>query len=489
IDLCPVGALTSRPYEFHARPWELRKTESIDVMDGLGSAIRVDTRGPEVMRIMPRLNEAVNEEWISDKSRFIWDGLKSQRLDRPFVRYDGKLVATGWQEAFAAVASAVNGVSPDRIGVIAGPMASVEEMFAMKALMTALGSANVDCRAPNSPLHPANGRAGYLFNSTVAGIENADALMIIGSNPRIESPVLNARIRKRWRMGNFPIAVIGENADLTYDYHYAGAGPQSLAALADHPPAQAERPMFIVGQGALNRPDGGAILSMAARAALSLGVVKDGWNGFNVLHTDASTVGGLDIGFVPGEGGKATTGMLAGDVDVLFLLGVDEYDLSNTGAKIIYIGTHGDRGAHAADVILPGAAYTEKAGTFVNTEGRAQTTLRAAFPPGEAREDWAILRALSATLGKTLPFDSFDQLRAALYAEFPAMMRLDAVEPADASVFQAIAGWGGGTSDAGFASPIADFYFTNPICRASQVMAECSALAASRMKGATGTDG
>src|SRR5690606_21007784 len=262
-----------------------------------------------------------------------------------------------------------------------------------------LGVKNVDARYPGSPLHPKHGRASYIFNSTIAGIEQADAIMLIGTNPRRESPVLNARIRKRWRQGNVTIGVVGEQADLTYSYNYLGAGPDSLAQFVDHPPAKAQKPMFIVGQGALNRDDGAAILAQVAKAAKALGVVKDGWNGFNILHTEAGLVGALDIGFVPGEGGLDTGAMLkANALDVMFLLGVDEVDVP-TGAFVVYIGTHGDRGAHRADVILPGAAYTEKSATYVNTEGRVQLTTRAAFPPGDAREDWAILRALSEALG------------------------------------------------------------------------------------------
>ncbi|MFY8116036.1 MAG: NADH-quinone oxidoreductase subunit NuoG, partial [Rhabdaerophilum sp.] len=349
IDLCPVGALTSRPYEFNARPWELTKTESIDVMDALGSAIRVDTRGREVMRVMPRINEAVNEEWISDKTRFIWDGLKTQRLDRPYLRENGALRPASWAEAFAAIAAKVRAAKPERIGAVAGQLAGVEEMFALKALMTALGSANLDCRYPGSPLHPKNGRASYLFNATIAGIEEADAILLIGTNPRKEAAVLNARIRKRYLKGNVLIGVIGEQADLSYPYTYLGAGPDSLEALVTHAPAKAEKPIFIIGQGALNRPDGAAILAMAAKAAAAIGVVKDGWNGFNVLHTEAALVGALDLGFVPGEGGLDTAGMLApGALDVLFNLGADEVEIP-AGAFVIYQGTHGDKGAHRAD--------------------------------------------------------------------------------------------------------------------------------------------
>jgi NADH-quinone oxidoreductase subunit G len=477
-DLCPVGALTHRPTAFHARPWEYVKTESVDVMDALGSAIRIDSRGREVVRILPRVNEAVNEEWISDKTRHVVDGLKIQRLDRPYVRVDGKLKPATWGEAFAAIAAKAKATAASRIGAIVGDLASVEEMFALKGLMDKLGAASVDCRQDGAKLDPKFGRASYLFNSTIAGIEQADAIMIIGSNPRLEAPVLNARIRKRWLKGDCLIGVVGEKADLTYAYNYLGAGPDALAAFAEHPPANKAKPMFILGAGAVARVDGAAVLSLAAKTALSLGVVKDGWNGFNVLHSAASRVGGLDLGLVPGEGGLDARAMAkAGAVDLLFSLGADEIDVER-GAFVVYIGTHGDRGAHRADVILPGAAYSEKTGVYVNTEGRPQFAERAVFPPGDAREDWAILRALSDALGARLPYDSLTALRAALAAAHPDLVKLDVVAPADPSVFAALAAKGGALERAPFASPIGDFYLTNPIARASRVMAECSALRA-----------
>jgi NADH-quinone oxidoreductase subunit G len=423
VDLCPVGALTSKPYAFTARPWELNKTQSVDVMDALGSAIRIDTRGREVMRILPRTNDEVNEEWISDKTRQIVDGLRTQRLDQPYLRENGRLRPATWNEAFAAVARKVKASKPSRIGALAGQLAGVEEMFALKRLLAALGSSNTDARYPGSPLHPKYGRASYLFNSTVAGIDRADAIMLIGVNPRRESAVLNARIRKRYLKGNVLIGLVGERADLTYPYTYLGAGPESLAQFVDHAPADKSNPMFIIGQGALNRRDGAAVLSMAAKAVLSLGVVKDGWNGFNILHDEAALPGALDLGFVPGEGGLDTGVMLEPNaLDVLFLLGVDEIEAA-PGPFVVYIGTHGDRGAHRADVILPGAAYPEKSALYVNTEGRVQMANRAAFPPGDAREDWAILRALSGVLGHTLPYDSLPQLRQALFAAHPHFMR------------------------------------------------------------------
>ncbi|MCW4114523.1 NADH-quinone oxidoreductase subunit NuoG [Aurantimonas sp. MSK8Z-1] len=481
IDLCPVGALTSRPYAFQARPWELSKTETVDVMDAVGSAIRVDTRGREVMRILPRTNEAINEEWISDKTRFVWDGLRTQRLDRPYVRRDGRLQPASWNEAFAAIAARVSGTSAERIGAIAGDLAAVEEMWALKRLMGALGSANVDCRQDGSVNHPADGRASYLFNTTISGIEQADALLIIGANPRFEASVLNARIRKRWRVGAFPIGVVGEAADLRYDHTYLGAGPDTLSNIEQANRGffdalnAAERPMIILGQAALRGERGGDVLAAVAALAREIGASVAGWNGFNVLQTAASRVGGLDIGFVPGEGGRTAAEMAAGGVDVLFNLGADEIEIA-PGPFVVYVGTHGDRGAHRADVILPGAAYTEKSGTWVNVEGRAQTGSRAAFPPGDAREDWAILRALSAVLGHKLPYDSLGQLRAEIYAAHPAY-RSDAIEPADAAAITALADRAGTISGAGFGRAVEDFYLTNPIARASKVMAECSRLA------------
>ncbi|MBP0615042.1 NADH-quinone oxidoreductase subunit NuoG [Jiella mangrovi] len=481
IDLCPVGALTSRPYAFQARPWELTKTETIDVMDAVGSAIRVDTRGREVLRIMPRINEAVNEEWISDKTRFIWDGLRTQRLDRPYLRRDGKLQPATWQEAFAAIKDKVSGTAPEKIGAVAGDLAAVEEMWALKKLMAEIGSSSLDCRQDGAMLNPADGRGSYLFNTGIAGIEDADALLIIGANPRFEAAVLNTRIRKRWRIGGFPIGVIGENANLRYDYTYLGAGTDTLSDVAKASEGffdalkKAERPMIIVGSGAISGENGAAVLSAAAALAREIGALADGWNGFNVLHTAASRVGGLDIGFVPGEGGKSFAEMASGGVDVLFNLGADEVEIA-PGPFVVYIGSHGDRGAHRADVILPGAAYTEKDGTFVNLEGRAQVGSRASFPPGDAREDWAIIRALSAVLGKTLSFDSLAGLQRDLYQSHPGM-RSDRVEPAAHDDVLKLADRGGSLGAGSLGSKLGDFYLTNPIARASKVMAECSRLA------------
>jgi NADH-quinone oxidoreductase subunit G len=494
IDLCPVGALTSKPYAFHARPWELTKTESIDVMDAVGSAIRVDSRGREVMRFLPRTNDAVNEEWISDKTRFVWDGLKSQRLDRPYVRVDGKLRPATWAEAFTAVAEAIKAsAGGNRVGAIAGDLAAIEEMYALKALMTKLGSGMTDCRPPMSGIDPSMPRSAYLFNPTIAGIEEADAILIIGANPRLEASVLNARIRKTWRAKALPIGVIGERADLTYDYEYLGEGFETLSDLAKGRGsfaegwAKATRPIVIVGEGAvshasLGKQPGRDVLALAAKLATGANVAE-GWNGFAMLHNAAARVGGLDIGFVPHDGGVCSADQIGlagrGELDVLFLLGADEYDMSAMDkAFVVYVGTHGDAGAHRADVILPGAAYTEKSGTYVNTEGRVQVTARAVFPPGDAKEDWTIFRALSAVLGVPLPFNSLSELRRAIYAEVPHLARVDEIAREGVADLKQLASASIKTKSAPFASMVKDFYLTNPIARASAVMGECAAMAA-----------
>jgi NADH-quinone oxidoreductase subunit G len=496
IDLCPVGALTSKPYAFTARSWELTKTESVDVMDALGSNIRIDARGNEVMRVLPRLHEDINEEWISDKTRFACDGLRRQRLDKPYLRNkDGKLEAVTWGEAFAAIAGQIKSAGAGKLAAIAGDQCDVESMYALKQLMAGVGSPNMDCRQDGAAIDPSV-RASYLFNSTIAGIDEADACLLVGTNPRSEAPLIGARLRKRWLRGGFTAGVVGPQTDLTFDTEYLGAGPDTLEQIrsGSHPFAEtlkkAERPMLILGMGALTRPDGAAVLRAARQAAEATGMVSGDWNGFNVLHTAAARVGGLDIGFVPGEGGKDTAAILdgaeGGDVKVVYLLGADELDTTKLkNAFVVYQGHHGDAGAHAADVILPGAAYTEKNGLYVNTEGRVQAGYRASFPPGDAREDWAIIRALSEALGNALPFDTQDALREKLRSEFPGFLAIDTIEAAE---------WGdfGGSGDMQadpFASAVPNFYMTDPISRASETMAKCVDELSGTADGATGTHG
>ena len=485
IDLCPVGALTSKPYAFNARPWELRKTSSIDIMDAMGAAIRIDAKGDAVMRILPETNEEINEEWLSDKSRFVWDGLARQRLDRPYVRRNGKLLAVTWPQALDAV-KAVLSVGADQIGVVAGDLIEVEQAKAALDFFRGLGVKNTDCRPAGAQYGTSGVREHYLLNPTLMGVEESDALLLIGANPRVEAAVWNARIRKSWLWGNLKVAVIGEAAELTYPYTHLGTSADALngAAVRDFFKG-AKRPMIVVGEAAACRGDGAAILSAALSIAQETGAVSDGWAGFGMLHTAAGRVGALDAGFIPAEGGKATKDILGGALKAVVLLGADEADLSQLGsAQVIYVGSHGDAGAARADIVLPCAAYSEITATYVNTEGRVQMTTRAVQPKGEAREGWAIFRALSGVTGKVLAYDTADELRALLRGKMgqntafsgrgyaPGAKGVPALLEAPP---QAV----GGLGNAPFGRAIADFYLTNPIARASRTMAECSALATS----------
>ena len=479
IDLCPVGALTSKPYAFTARPWELNKTESIDVMDAMGSNIRIDARGSQVMRVLPRLNEDINEEWISDKTRYAVDGLRRQRLDQPYMRgRDGRLAPASWEDAFAAIAAKVKKAKPDAMAAIAGNQIDAEAMFAMQTLLGKLNVANLDCRQDGAKIGGA--RAGYLFNSTIAGIDDADAILIVGSNPRVEAAVLNARIRRNWLSTSLPIGVVGPESDLTYDATFLGDDASILGEIVSgkHKFAaklkKAKRPMIILGMGALTRADGAAILGAARTIADEFGVVTKDWNGFNVLHTAASRVAGLDLGFVPGRGGLDVDGMYkaaeAGKLDLVWLLGADELDLKRLDkAFVVYQGHHGDQGAHHADVVLPGAAYTEKDGIYVNMEGRVQYANRAAFPPGEAKEDWAIIRAFAGHMGVHLGFDNLDALRATMFDAVPHLADRDNVAAAKWLKF----GGRGKITASAIAGTIDNFYMTCAISRASETMGEC----------------
>ncbi len=479
VDVCPVGALTSKPYAFTARPWELRKTESIDVHDAVGSNIRVDARGGEVLRVLPRLNEDVNEEWISDKTRHAVDGLKRARLDRPYIRNaHGQLQSATWDDALSLAAQKLGQTAPERIAAMVGALCDAESMMALKDLMTGLGVKNLDCRTDGT-LFDVSKRAGYIFNSTIAGIEEADAILLIGTNPRWEAPLVNARIRKTWLSKRVKVASIGEPRDLTYPVTMIGAGPESMSS--SHPffdvMRGAQHPMIIVGQGAFLRPDGEAVHAKLYDLAQQLGVVKEGWNGFNVLQTNASRVGALDIGFVPQAGGLNAYGILdatqKGAVEVLYLHGVDEFNVgASIGANtfVIYQGHHGDQGAVRADIILPGAAYTEKDGLYVNTEGRVQMARKAVAPLGEAREDWKILRALSEKVGQVLPYDTLAQLRARIVRDYPHFAKNGQVHPAAWQAF----GVAGDVRKHPFHSPIDNFYMTNSISRSSGVMAACT---------------
>ena len=486
IDLCPVGALTSKPYAFNARPWELDKVESIDVMDAVGSNIRIDSRGGAVLRIMPVVNDAVNEEWISDKTRFVWDGLARQRLDKPFIRENGKLRAAGWDEALALVAEKLKG-DPQEIAAIAGDLCDAESMKALMDLMNNLGVKNIDCRQDGSKLGGA--RQSYLFNSTIDGIESADAVLIIGSNPRLEAPLVNTRLRKAWIAGGMDIGVIGEAGDFTYEYDHIGTSPTDIQALIKETKGfakklkSAKNPAIIVGTGALARKDSAQILRAVGTLAAEVGAVREGWNGFNILHNAAARVGGLDMGFTPAQGGLATLEILDAAqqdaVKTVYLLGADELDTSKLkNAFVIYQGSHGDAGAHVADIILPSAAYTEKDGLYVNLEGRVQMGVRAVAPKGEAKDGWAIIRALSGHLDRELPYNSIGQLREKLFEDHPSFASLGYAPGAQGAAEFDVAqiGEAGNMSSAAFKNSDIDFYMTNPVARASNVMAECSAL-------------
>ncbi|GGB34192.1 NADH-quinone oxidoreductase [Sphingomonas metalli] len=458
VDLCPVGALTSKPYAYEARPWELRKTLTIDVMDAVGTNIRLDSRGRQVLRCVPRINEDVNEEWASDKTRHAIDGLVRRRLDRPFVRRDGKLVPASWDEAFAAIASVDHGGS---VAAVAGDLLDCETMYAAKVLLRNLGSSRLEGRQTGMD-YDTSSLAAVNFNTTIAGTEQADAILLIGTNLRWEAPLVNTRIRKAIKRGA-KVFAIGPETELTYKVEWLGA---DLSVLGDLPEAvtkvfgDAKTPMVIVGGAAIKGAHGAAL-----KLVDTLGLVKDGWNGFNVLHMAAARMGGLMLGYAQ-AGGIADLH----DARLAFFLGADEVDFTRfTGFKV-YVGHHGDKGAAAADVVLPGASYAEKAGIWVNLEGRVQRGERAVFPPGDAREDWSILRALSDAMGATLPFDSFAGLREAMFAEVPALreqglVRFDWTPPAlDAAASGVLEGY-----------PIKDFYLTNAICRASPTMQRCSA--------------
>jgi len=485
IDVCPVGALTSKPYAYTARPWELRKVDSLDVFDAVGSNIRIDTRGGAVMRIQPRLHEGVNEEWINDKVRFSWDGLKTNRLDTPYIRINGKLTAVGWQDAFNAIADRVAGLNGGKMAAISGPTADCESIAALKDLMTALGVSAFECRTDGAQFDTSS-PAGWLFNTTIAGIEQADAILIVGANTRTEAALVNARIRKTWLANHIKVGVIGQQVDLNYPTKYLGAGPETLAELADGKGAfadvlkNAKNPMIILGMGALQRADGLAVQALARQVAEKYNMVRDDWNGFNLLHTATGVVNGLMLGFTGGDLSK----MLS--ASVLYLLDADDVPVDQIGKDtfVIYQGHHGDKAAARADVILPGAAYTEKNATYVNMEGRVQTARQAIFPPGDAREDWKILRALSDVLSKPLAYNDLTAMRARLAEMNPAFATPDTPAAAKWEKF----GKDGKAEKAPFAVAIENFYQTDSVTRASKTMAACKdAFLNNGQKAKTGT--
>lgn len=484
VDICPVGALTSRPYAFVSRPWELKKTESIDVLDAVGSSIRIDSRGQSVLRVLPKVNEAINEEWISDKTRHACDGLRVQRLDRPYIRNaEGKLVEATWQDAFALITEWFRLIPPDEIAALAGNLACTESMMALRDLLDSVGVNSRDCRLDGALLDAGN-RSNYIFNTTIAGIEQADVCLMIGTNPRREAAMLNARIRKAWRSGGLKVHLLGAEVDLTYPYEYLGNDARILSEILDgrdplgHQLANAKNPMIIIGSSVLSRPDGEEILAAAKAIAQKYNIVKDGWNGFNVLNHAAARVGGLDVGFVPANEGRNINKIVDDcrreEIKLVYLLNADDFDMALLGnAFVIYQGHHGDAGAHRADIVLPGAAYTEKDATYVNLEGRAQRTKRCVFPPGQAKDDWAVIRALSDALGKPLPYNNLEELRQRMGKVAPHLAQPDQLLPAIWAATEEPLRERFRISDQPLGEYILNFYMTDPISRASKTMAQC----------------
>ena len=481
IDICPVGALTNKPNAFHGRVWELKKTDGIDVLDAVGSNIRIDSRGNQVLRILPRLNEAVNEEWISDRTRFACDGLTAQRLDQPYRRIDSKLTPCTWDEAFTTIKTTLEPLAGTEIAGLAGDLVDVESTYALRLLLDSLGSSHRDCRQDGADL-PYQNRTHYRFNTTIQGLEDADLVLLIGTNPRTEAPLINARIRKRYLRGNLTIGLIGDNVDLTYPYEHLGATATALNALLDKNNsfakalATAKRPALILGQACFTREDTPALLTVIQKImSANPAFIQDDWKGYNVLHTAGGRVGAMDVGFTPDASGFGTKGILggctSGAIKAVYLHGVDEIDAAAFGkAFIIYQGHHGDQGAHRADVILPGAAYTEKDALYVNTEGRVQRSYAAISPPGQAKVDWTIIRALSEVLGHTLPFNTHDALRAHLEAAYPFITNIDTIMNAPWSPLPTSDGT---LNELAFALPITNTYMTCPITRHSKTMAAC----------------
>jgi NADH-quinone oxidoreductase subunit G len=471
IDLCPVGALTSKPYAFKARSWELRKTETIDVMDAVGSNIRVDSRGVEVMRILPSLNEEINEEWISDKTRFCYDGLKYQRLDKPYVRKDGKFFEVNFDEAISEIANKIKTLKPSEIAAFTGQLSAVEEIFALKKLLEKLEIKNFDCRLKGEKLDAAD-RASYLFNTTISGIEEADACLLIGVNPRKDAPILNARIKKRSLSKKLKIASIGEDLDLTYSHKNLGTSAEILKNILEGKSEfceillKAEKPMLILGHDMLSRADGALILNYAKKIAEKFNMIRDGWNGFNFLSKSTGLINGLELGFTSSKADE----ILNSNPKLVILHGVDD-DLDFTKLQntfVIYIGTHGDRGAHFADVILPASSYSEKDAIFINLEGRPQSTSKASFPVGQAQEDWKIILELAKKLGVDLGFSNLEELRKSII-QFANLNKISKASWVKYSELK------GDFSDQKIAAEDFDFYLTNPIARASRTLSRCSA--------------
>lgn len=478
IDLCPVGALTSKPYAFSARPWELKQTESIDVMDAVGSNIRIDTKGNKVMRVLPRNNDEINEEWISDKTRFFWDGLSLQRIDKPYLRIDGKLKKISWEKALDVASKRLLNSKPEKIASIIGDLASIESIYALKKLMDLIKSPNTECRQDGSKI--SGGRERWLFNSKLSGIDESDGCLLIGTNPKIEAAIINSRLIRKSKENNYSIGLLGSKVDLNYNYKFLGDDPAIIYDLIHGKSpfnknlSKMSKPLMIIGQGALRGDKGEDFLNLCIELAHKYNFLKDEWNGFNVLHTAASRPGAMEIGFLPGKKGKdldqIIKGYKTGDISTLFLLGADEIDISEKNdCFIIYQGHHGDKGANIADLILPSPSFNEQNGLFINTEGRVQESIRATFPLGEAKEDWEIISLISKNMGLANIFNSFEELRSSLFEDYPNLSDLDFCLPVDKFTKKLVIK---DINDHIFTNSLNNFWLSNSITRSSKLMCE-----------------
>ena len=489
IDLCPVGALTSKPYAFSARPWELKQTESIDVMDAVGSNIRIDTKGNKVMRVLPRNNDEVNEEWISDKTRFFWDGLSLQRIDKPYLRENGKLMQVSWDKAIDVASDKLLNTNPEKIASITGDLVSIESIYSIKKLMDSIKSPNTECRQDGSKIN--GGREKWLFNSKLSGIDESDGCLLIGTNPRIEAALINSRIIRKSKENNYSIGLLGNKSELNYNYDYLGDDPSIIYDLINNNNpfckklSEMNKPIMIIGQGALKGDEGEDYLNLCIELANNYNFLNNHWNGFNVLHTAASRPGAMEIGFLPGEGGKdldkIIDGYKKGDISTLFLLGADEIEISEkTDCFVIYQGHHGDKGANIADLILPSPSFNEQNGLFINTEGRIQESVRATFPIGEAKEDWEIISLISKKMGLENIDNSFEDLRSSLFQSFPHLADIDMclsgeklpekIERRD--IKQHV-----------FKSSLNNFWLSNSITRSSRLMCERNNISTKKIAG------
>lgn len=476
IDLCPVGALTSKPYAFKYRSWELKKCESIDVMDAVGSNIRIDWRGLEVIRILPRLNEEINEEWISDKTRFVYDGLKYQRLDKPYVKENGKLKSVDFKDAYKVIAEKLKGLQGAQIAALSGEVSSGEEIFALKKLMEKLGSKNFDCRINGEKLSSKN-RSSFLFNTSIAGIEEADACLIIGANVRKDAAILNARIRKRFLSKKLKVGVIGVEADLTYNYENLGNDVAVLADILDGKNAfsevlkNAKKPMLILGSDAVSRADGAAVLAHAQQIAEKYNFIQEDFNGFNFLAKSTGLINGLEVGFDASETAAILDKCQSGEIKVVILHALDDVDFEKLkGAFVIYIGSHGDKAAHVADVILPASAYSEKDALYVNLEGRVQSTKLAVFAPGQAADDVEIIANIASELDLDLGFKNRASATDELVKEKEVFGNLDKITKAKWQAEKVA----GKLNSENLVAKDYDFYLTNAITRASRTLNKCS---------------